>query len=258
MTRHIDFEGIDNFRDFGGYSTACGRGLKSGRLFRSANHHRASDADLARMRELGISVVVDLRQPAERLREPSRRWDGFEADVVENDIVSEHPDWTFTMRQADLTPQWFFEDALDYYRRLPHEPRHVDLFRRYFEALAASEGAVVVHCAAGKDRTGMICALTHHIGGVHPDDALEDYLLTNDESRMARKMSFLGPWLQQAVGRTASDEALRVAVSVHPEYLRTAFAVMVAEHGSVDGYLEGVLGMRPELRERIHDRILGA
>ncbi|RAK57787.1 tyrosine-protein phosphatase [Phenylobacterium deserti] len=258
MTRHIDLEGIDNFRDFGGYATACGRGVKRGRLFRSANHHRATEADLQRLRDLGVAVVLDLRQVHERSREPSRRWEGFEAQVLENDIVSDHPDWSHTMRQGDLTPEWFFEDALDYYRRLPHEPRHVDLFRRYFQALAVTDGAVVVHCAAGKDRTGTICALTHHMAGVHPDDIVEDYLLTNDESRMARKIEFLGPWIQEFVGRTASEAALRVAVSVHPQYLETAFAVMRRDHGSIDGYLDDVLGLDAGLRAQIHDRILGA
>ena len=50
MTRHIDFEGIENFRDFGGYGTECGRGVRRGLLYRSANHHYATDTDLERMR----------------------------------------------------------------------------------------------------------------------------------------------------------------------------------------------------------------
>ena len=99
MTRHFDFDGIHNFRDFGGYATACGRRLKSGRLFRSANHHHASDADLARMRELGLAVIVDLRQPDERTREPSRRWDGFACELVQNDLTENHLDF-IGLRQA--------------------------------------------------------------------------------------------------------------------------------------------------------------
>ena len=256
MTRHLDFDGIDNFRDFGGYATACGRGLKSGRLFRSANHHRATEADLERLRSLGVALVVDLRQPTERLREPSRRWNDFGASVIENDLVTEHPDWTTTLREADLSAQWFLQDAVAYYRRAPHEPRHIALFSRYFRALAASDGSLVVHCAAGKDRTGLICALTHHIAGVHSDDALADYLLTNDETRMERKMSFLGPWLQETIGRIPSDDALRVAVSVHPSYLEAALAVIAERHGSVDGYLEEVLGVGPALREQVRERVL--
>ena len=52
----MDFEGIENFRDFGGYDTACGRGLRSGLLYRSANHGRATPADLARLLTLKFRV----------------------------------------------------------------------------------------------------------------------------------------------------------------------------------------------------------
>jgi len=252
MTRHIDFEGIENFRDFGGYDTTHGRPLKRGLLYRSANH-----AYLERMRELGLAAIIDLRRPDERQREPSKRWSDFQAQVVENDIDSEHADWIETMKGVAITPQWFRDDGMGYYKRAAYEARHLDLYRRYFQTLGQADGAIVVHCAAGKDRTGLICALTHHIAGVHPDDIMADYLLTNDESRIARKMAFLGPYLQQNMGQTVSDEALRVAVCVHPEYLETAFGVIRETHGSLDGYLTEALGVDAALRERIHERLLG-
>jgi protein-tyrosine phosphatase len=94
------------------------------------------------------------------------------------------------------------------------------------------------------------------VAGVHHDDIMADYLLTNDEARMARKMEFLGPWLRDTVGKTVDEAALRVAVSVHPEYLETAFAVIREAHGSLDGYLEDVLGVDADLRERLHARLL--
>jgi protein-tyrosine phosphatase len=256
MSRHIDFEGIENFRDFGGYDTAHGRPLRRGLLYRSANHAYATDADLERMRELRLAAIVDLRRPEERSREPSKRWPGFGAAVVENDILSDHADWAEAMKDAQVDANWFFQDGVRYYRRAPFEPRHHDLFQRYFQTLAEVDGPIVVHCAAGKDRTGLICALTHHIAGVHADDIMADYLLTNDESRLARKMSFLGPWLRDTVGKTVDEAALRVAVSVHPEYLETAFAVIREAHGSIDGYLTDVLGVDEGLRERLHARLL--
>ncbi|HSV03013.1 MAG TPA: tyrosine-protein phosphatase [Phenylobacterium sp.] len=256
MSRHIDFDGIENFRDFGGYPTTCGRGLKSARLYRSGAHHMASEADLARLRGLGVSVVVDLRQPHERKREPSRRWAGFDAAVIENDIVSEHPDWLDKLKLCDLSAGWFFEDTRNYYRLTPFEARYTHLYSAYFRALGEAEGAVIVHCAAGKDRTGIACALTHHIAGVHPDDIMADFLLTNDETRIERKMAALEPYFAAHLGRTASPEAVRTAVSVFPEYLETAFASMRERYGSVEAYLEQALGVDRALRERIRHRLL--
>src|SRR5882757_7067304 len=200
MTRHIDVEGIENFRDFGGYDTASGRTLKHGLLYRSANHAYATETDLARMRDLGLAAIIDLRRSEERAREPSRRWPGFGAAVVENDILSDHADWAQAMRGAEVNARWFYEDGMGYYRRAPFEARHIDLYARYFRTLAEVDGAIVVHCAAGKDRTGLICALTHHVAGVHPDDIMADYLLTNDEARLRRKMDFLRGWLRDIAG----------------------------------------------------------
>lgn len=258
MTRHIDFEGIENFRDFGGYDTACGRGVKAGVLFRSANHAYATEADLARLRDLGVQVIVDLRRRRERDREPSRRWDGFSGVVIENDLEGVEADWAEALKAASVVDaNWFREDSLEFYRRAPYADRHVDLFRRYFRTLAEADGAVVVHCAAGKDRTGFICALTHHIAGVHRDDTLTDYLATNNEARMAHRMGFLGPWVRDLTGITLDDTALRQAVSVHESFLETAFAEVEANHGSVDRYLEDVLEVDRGLRERIEARILG-
>ncbi|MDB5437059.1 MAG: protein tyrosine/serine phosphatase [Phenylobacterium sp.] len=226
-------------------------------LYRSANHAYATEADLARMRDLGLAAIIDLRRTEERTREPSKRWPGFGAAVVENDILSNHADWAQSMKGAEVNAQWFLDDGMAYYRRAPFEARHIDLFTRYFQTLAAADGAIVVHCAAGKDRTGLICALTHHVLGVHADDIMADYLLTNDESRMARKMAFLGPWLRDTVGKTVDDAGLRVAVSVNPAYLETAFAVIREAHGSLDGYLTQVLGLGQPLRERLQARLLG-
>lgn len=257
MTRHIALEGVENFRDFGGYDTACGRGLKRGVLYRSANHANATDADLEAMRALGIEVIVDLRRPLEREREPSRRWPGFSGQVIENDIEDIQGDWVILMAKHDkIDAEWFFEDSLSFYRRAPFEDRHVDLFRRYFNAIAETDGALVVHCAAGKDRTGMICAMTHHVGGVGWDDLVADYLATNHEGRIIHRMNFLRGYIRDLAGHHLDDEALRVAVSVHEDYLAAAMAEIDARCGSMDNYLRDVLGLDAAHRARINERIL--
>ena len=256
MTKHIDFDAIENFRDAGGYGTACGRGLRAGRIFRSGHHAHATEADLARLRALGVAAIVDLRQPNERAREPSRRWDGFDGLVIENDILS-RTDWVTELEASPLTAASLVADTMRHYRVNVFEPRLIDLFSRFLASVGAAEGAVVVHCAAGKDRTGLACAFLHHISGVHPDDMIADYLMTNDESRLDRKMAAAGGFVEGLIGRRPSDEALRAWVQVYPEFLDAAFDEIRTRSGSIDGYLETVLGVDAGLRDRIHERLLG-
>lgn len=257
MSRRIAFEGIDNFRDFGDYAAGTRR-LRRGRLYRSAHQARATDADLEKLAGLGLAVIVDLRRANERERDPSRRWEGFSAQVVQNDIGQDRADpWHEFLRESDLSEGSFHDYMMAYYRALPHEARHIDLYRRYFEAVAHTEGPILVHCAAGKDRTGIICALTHHLAGVHDDDIVEDYLLTNDPERIEARAPVLQEMIREETGRRPTLGAVRVAMSVAPEYMQTAFDVMREHHGSLDGYLDEVLGLDAPLRERIHDRILG-
>ena len=256
MTRHIPFDAIENFRDFGDYA-AGQKWLKRGLLYRSASQSRASDEDLARMAALGLSVIVDLRRANEREREPSRRWEGFGAEFIENDIGQEHSDeWHVFLAGSDLSPGSFRNYMLDYYRHLPLQHRHIDLYSRYFKALAQTTGPVLVHCAAGKDRTGILCALTHHVAGVQDDDIIADYLLTNNTERQMARLPMMREAVQDATGRVASDEALMTAMRVEPEYLDMAFSVMRQAQGSLDGYLEQVLGLNADLRARLHDRKL--
>ena len=257
MTRRIALEGVDNFRDFGDYPVAGGRRLKPRRLFRSASHGRATDADLEIIAGLGIATVVDLRRKGERLRDPSRRHFAFAAQVIDNDIGDDQEDeWLAHLRDSDLTESSFRAYLLAYYDKAPADPRHVDLFSRFFKALAESDGAVLIHCAAGKDRTGILAALVHHVAGVHADDIVEDYLLTNDEARFEQRGPQVVEMIHGVAGRAPSLSAVRVAMSVEAALLETAFAAMKRDHGGVDGYLQHRLGVDPVLKAMLRERLL--
>jgi len=258
MTRHVQLEAVENFRDFGDYPTASGRRMKRGRLYRSASHGRATDADLAAIEALNIAVIVDLRRPGERERDPARRPAGFRGVVIQNDqgeAAGDDPWWTF-VRSCDLSEEAFRGYLLNYYREAPFTERHIDLFSRYFRALAEADGPVLIHCAAGKDRTGVLAALTHHIAGVSRDDITEDYLLTNNPERMAARAPMIAQVIEAETGRTPTDAALRAAIGVEAEYLAEAFRVIEAQHGAVDAYLEEVLGVDAALREALEARLL--
>jgi protein tyrosine/serine phosphatase len=258
MSRHIALEAIENFRDYGDYPTASGRRMKKGRLYRSASHGRATEADLAAIAALEIAVIVDLRRPGERERDPSRRAAGFKGRVIENDegeAPGDDPWWTF-IRNSDLSEESFRGYLLNYYREAPFASRHVDLYSRYFQAVAAGEGPVLIHCAAGKDRTGVLAALTHYVVGVHRDDIVADYMLTNNPVRMAARAPMVAQVIAQETGRIPTDAAIRAAIGVEAEYLAEAFHVIEAEHGSIDAYLTAVLGVDAELRTALEAGLL--
>jgi protein tyrosine/serine phosphatase len=256
--RIVSLEGVDNFRDFGGYATAAGRAIRPGQLYRSAHHGQATDADLAAIAALGIGVIVDLRRGEERQRTPSRRHEGFAAKLIENDgnEASSDPFIEF-IRTSDVSEDAFRDYMLGYYRGAPFDERHLDLFSRYFRALAEDDGAVLIHCTAGKDRTGLLAALTHHIAGVHRDDIFDDYLLTNSVASFERRLPAVARMIVEVSGRTPTDAAVRTAVSVDAAYLERAFEVIEARSGSIDAYLEDALGVDAALRARVEARLVG-
>ena len=256
MTGRIQrFDALDNFRDYGDYAVGAGR-VKVGRLFRSGHHARLSAPDLERLDALGIATVVDLRRPSERRAQPSKRPVGFAGLVIEsrNDDGGEPPHITF-LKSGDLTPDSGRRFMTGTYRRLPFEPAHLDLFGRYFTALGEGEGPVLIHCAAGKDRTGMLAALTHHVLGVSRDDMVEDYLLTNAAVDLEGRAPVIARQLEDMSGRLPSRDAVVAFLGVEAAYLETALDEIAARHGSVDGYLEQALGVDAALRDRITARL---
>lgn len=257
MTGRIHrFDALDNFRDYGDYATAAGRRVAPGRLFRAGHQARASEADLDRLGALGIATVVDLRRPSERRDQPSRRPPGFSGVVIESDHDDggEAPHMTF-LRTADLTPDSGRRFMTDTYQRLPFEPSHLDLFSRYFRALGETEGPVLIHCAAGKDRTGMLAALTHHLLGVHHDDMVSDYLLTNTAVDLERRAPAIARQLEARTGRVAAHDAVVAFLGVEALYLETALTGIAGRYGSTDAYLEQALGVDGALRDRIVERL---
>jgi protein-tyrosine phosphatase len=252
------FDALDNFRDFGGYPTRNGRRTVTGRLYRSAHHAEVSDADLDRLHNLGVSVFVDLRRTSERTRMPCRRPPRFAGLTIENDIGADEGDaWlAFIEETPDLTADAFRGHMRDFYRDAAFEARHIDLFSRYFDALATADGAVLIHCAAGKDRTGILAALTHHVANVAHEHVIHDYLLTNEDPAMDRRVRSVARYVANATGRELDDATILAGLRVEAEFLELALGEISRRASSIDAYLEEILGVTPGKRQAILERIL--
>ncbi|MGH7010674.1 MAG: tyrosine-protein phosphatase [Caulobacteraceae bacterium] len=246
------FEGISNFRDFGGAATARGP-IRSGVLFRSGDHSSATDLDLARLSELKVTTIIDLRRPDERRRVPCRRCEGVQ--LIENDEEAED-DWRAHIARGDLSEAGFSAYLVAYYAKAPFQPRLIDLYSRYFQALGEREGAILIHCAAGKDRTGILAALTLHLLGAHEDDVLADYLLSNDPARFALHLPRVARTVEEISGGKVEEAAIIAAMGVRAEYLAAALSA-IQEDGGLETYLAERMGIDARLRTAIEDRLLG-
>jgi protein-tyrosine phosphatase len=246
--------GIDNARDFGGFAGRYGV-ARTGRLLRSGHTARATGSDLGRLTQLGLSAVIDLRRPAERARDIARLPDGFAGPVIASDDGdrAEAPHIEF-LGQGDLSDA-AVERYLDgYYDRAPFEPHHLDLFIRAFAWLRETNGAVLIHCTAGKDRTGILAALVQRALGAAEDDVMDDYLRTNAVSLTPERVARAEVELRALTGKAPSRLILEGFLGVQPRRLHTTFAAIDRE-GGLDAYL-ALLGLDGPGLERLRARLL--
>jgi protein-tyrosine phosphatase len=257
--RILTMDGILNFRDYGGYACAGGR-LKRGLLFRSAQHRDASDEDLSRIAAIGFASVIDLRGGRERLKAPCRRPDGFAARILfteaETAGMAPHIEAARAAAQDRPTAADTRQAMIDGYAGMPFRPYLLAMLRRYFDVLATVRGPSHVHCAAGKDRTGLAVALLHAAMGVHPDDILADYLLTNAHSRIDRQIETGARHVRATYGADLDDEAVRMVLQVDPAYVASALAAIDARYGSVDAYLADAIGVTPAKRDALAGQLV--
>jgi protein-tyrosine phosphatase len=259
QNRVLELEGIHNFRDYGGYAARDGARLKTGLLWRSGQHVDATADDLDKVAAVQLTTVIDLRGDSERAEYPCARPLGFAAQILfaaGETADGGHAPHVTAARNV-VTAQDAYEAMLRFYPTMPFRPNLIAIYRLYFEALAERDGASLLHCLAGKDRTGVAAAVLHSLMGVHPDDIMSDYLLTNTTGNIERRIAAGAKKVREGFGASMQEEAVRTLMSVHPAYLDAAFASISDTHGSVQAYARDVLGVDEARLAKIEARLLG-
>lgn len=260
--RVLELQGVHNFRDFGGYAVAGGGRLKRGLLWRSGQHHGATADDLAQISALGLADVFDLRSSIERRSHPCRRPEGFTAAIyLSEDPVAGAPRIAAPhVAAAAESPR--HRDAASTregmrrnYGLIAFRPELIVMMRQQLAVLAEGRGPSLVNCMAGKDRTGIAVAMIQLAAGVHRDDVVADYLLTNTAGDVEARIA-AGADTIQATSRQMDPEIVRVIMGVEPEYMDSAFAMISEKHGSIDGYLGEVLGVDDALRGKLREQLV--
>lgn len=243
---HLHIRGTFNYRDLGGLRTIDGAKLRSGVLLRSAQLSRLDETGHAALRDLGVRAVHDLRGHQEIERAGHDR---LPPDV--RLVITPFYDSTVAAPPHEQPGETAELSALDYmfhaYRNFPARPQAHAAIAAIAESIVAADGAVLVHCAAGKDRTGWAIATLLRAVGVTEEDILADYLLSN------RAISELRAAMQEEFGadRELADDLL----GVREEYLRAANDAMRDLHGEFETYMAAI-GLTPDLRTRLRARMV--
>jgi protein-tyrosine phosphatase len=240
--RHLQLEGAPNFRDLGGYATEDGHHVRWGLLFRSGDLSELSGADLERMRALGLRLVCDFRGADERAAAPDR------LPTVDPPAVAELEISDPSFSAKGLRESIASGDASLDLRAVLIEAnrlfatRFAPQYAAMFDRITRPENLpALLHCTAGKDRTGFASALVLRALGVPMETALEDFLLTNHYTAAKIERTLLV--IRFASLLRADPERIRPALGVEPAYLEAAFGEIAAGWGSFDAYRRDALGL---------------
>jgi len=222
VNRVTNFSTVFNFRDVGGYAGLDGRAVRWRRLYRSDSPHRICGLDQETFTALSIRTVIDLRRPTEAARDGRvPACDGLSY----LHIHPEHQRWEEVPYDERRGVARYLADR---YRDLA-ETGSAGIARAIGVIADQESAPVMVHCVAGKDRTGVVCALTLSLLGVSDADIAADYALT--ESSAERFNAYLREHLpEHAVAPPAYHASPAEAMLLFLSELRQ-------RHGSVEHYL---------------------
>jgi protein-tyrosine phosphatase len=235
VSRRLLWEDLLNARDLGGLPTAAGR-TRRGAVVRTDGLGRLTAAGREAMLGYGVATIIDLRAPRELLTRPNP--------------LRDHPGFRNLpfLDDAALDEVGRFDIAADSYLwQVESQAGRIATIMRGIAG--ASAGGVVVHCAAGKDRTGIIAAFLLTLAGADRDVIAEDYRLSSEWL-----VSELNSALEAEPDRERRLRLSRMYES-RPELILSLLAALDHRHGGVTGYLAGA-GLGEDVQDLLRHRLL--
>ena len=240
--RHFNLAGASNFRDLGGYPGRDGRAIRWRQIFRSNHLGHLTEADVDVLRGLGLKSAFDLRGIDERATAMCAIEEiAVHSLPIEPTVVGELR--ALLDAGSPLSSTEAADAMRNSYRSYVRE--NTPRFHALFAHLLEDRAPLVIHCTAGKDRTGFACALILHSLGVPDDLIAQDYLLTN---RFYRRDPSSITDLPEAV--------TQVLTSVEASFLAASFDVISTDYGDLDSYFREGLGVGPRERTALEARYL--
>ena len=262
--RYLDLKSVKNARELGGIPLSGGRMVRKGFLIRAGRLSELSSEDrITLTQQWKLSEIIDLRNNAEIAEHPNQAVPGVTTHVVP----------IFSGGEVGVTREDHGMDVIDLcicvankyrnggarrlleglYPKMVREESCLKEIRHFFQILLDhQEGSVLWHCTSGKDRTGVTAALLLLALGASWETVLEDYLLTNIQTKQQRETLCQGMAHRDVAPELI--EEIRTIESVEPVYLETCRRLIEEKYGSLDQFLVRALGLTEEKRIRLREK----
>ncbi|HQT63232.1 MAG: hypothetical protein B7Z75_00765 [Acidocella sp. 20-57-95] len=237
--------GSKNFRAVLPYQAADGRHLRSNILFRSGELSRLTETDLHVITQLNIKLICDLRTGREQSEFVSR-WPEIantkRLDLPNRDESDAGPHKIFELmkRHPGETGGLLAMDML--YRRKPKA--FAKSLQMLFAALLQGDALpLLVHCHAGKDRTGFVVAMLLAAAGISRDDIIDDYIMSAHYFQAEHEAQNLAAWAKRSFGHEMHTDSTRPMVDTKRDYLEASLQEIDRGWGGVQAYLREAVGL---------------
>jgi protein-tyrosine phosphatase len=248
LQRKVRVSGAVNFRDLGGYRSTDGRQLKWGRIYRSADISRLTPDDLDTLRARSILTVVDLRGTEESSRAPDRLCPGTDYLLCPAGSDQNLSGWLKSISGMQSGGDSIMES---YYANTEFlAARYKPLFEKLLKL--SDDRALLFHCTAGKDRTGIGAALLLYALGIPEETILNDYL-ASDYYRAAENEKAVH---SMVAAMKINENIARDMLAVKASYLQATFEAIRKKSGSVDRYLSEELGLDQPSLQSLRNKFL--
>ena len=245
-----------NFRDIGGVRTKDGRLLKKFMLIRGTTLRKLSLSDINLLKEMyKIHTIIDLRTKKESSERPDKIPDGvvyYHYPILTEAVVGiSHERKTHSLLSLSMMPH--MEELYSNMVKGECLDRLVEVLKKIL-TLPEKDYAVVFHCTAGKDRTGILAALLLAFLGVGREEILDDYLFTNKVTQGKAKFIYLGVLISKQSHKIANK--IRQYYIAKRDYIESAIKSLKNDYGSLENFFDQRLNFTAEEKEAIKNKFL--
>jgi protein-tyrosine phosphatase len=254
--RLINIQGATNFRSLGGLPTRDGRSIRPHAIMRADRLSGLTDADWRELQAVGLGTICDLRSEKERKLHPNdvaRQLQVTEVSLAVDNDLRANSDF-MTWMAEDPTARGAERVMIGIYRRFPL--MMAGKIRAVIDLLVANRAPLLIHCTAGKDRTGFMISILLAAIGVDQQLVHDDYLISQQWPGKLSHRPSLAHRLRKVVPSPAMDEVIDVVLDARLSFLNAAWEVIDSQFGSVHHYLRQAVGIDAAKLKELCDSLL--